>query len=105
MFVCGDAAPACDIALTVLESLENSASLPPARAGVAWGEVLSRDGDYFGPIVNLSARIVKAAEPGSVCAPETERRSLEAAGYTVLAAGSHLLKGIGSAVDLVAVTR
>ena len=37
-----------------------------ARAGVTAGTALALDGDYFGPIVNLAARLVALAEPGSV---------------------------------------
>jgi len=39
-----------------------------ARAGVSSGTVLALDGDYFGPVVNLAARLVGVAEPGDVLA-------------------------------------
>lgn len=38
------------------------------RAGVAYGRVLAQDGDYFGPSVNLAARLVAIADPGHVLA-------------------------------------
>jgi class 3 adenylate cyclase len=38
------------------------------RAGAAYGRVLAQDGDYFGPPVNLAARLVAIAEPGQVLA-------------------------------------
>ncbi len=38
------------------------------RAGVAFGDVLAQDGDYFGPPVNLAARLVAVAAPGQVLA-------------------------------------
>lgn len=38
------------------------------RAGVAFGQVLVQDGDYFGTPVNLASRLVAAAEPGQVLA-------------------------------------
>ena len=34
--------------------------------GAACGEVLNRDGDYYGSVVNLAARLVALAEPGEV---------------------------------------
>jgi class 3 adenylate cyclase len=34
------------------------------RAGLVFGEVLFRHGDYYGPMVNLAARLVDAAIPG-----------------------------------------
>jgi class 3 adenylate cyclase len=37
-----------------------------ARAGVAAGTVLSLEGDYFGPVVNLAARLAAMAEAGEV---------------------------------------
>lgn len=40
------------------------------RAGLAFGSILSLDGDYFGPAVNLAARLVGTAEPGQVLASE-----------------------------------
>jgi class 3 adenylate cyclase len=39
------------------------------RAGLGYGPILALDGDYFGPAVNLAARLVAAAEPGQVLAP------------------------------------
>ncbi|MCA1720225.1 MAG: adenylate/guanylate cyclase domain-containing protein, partial [Actinobacteria bacterium] len=38
------------------------------RAGIAYGDVLAQDGDYFGPPVNLAARLVATAAPGQVLA-------------------------------------
>jgi class 3 adenylate cyclase len=35
---------------------------------VAYGDVLAQDGDYFGPPVNLAARLVGVAAPGEVLA-------------------------------------
>ena len=42
-----------------------------ARAGVASGTVLALDGDYFGPVVNLAARLVSLGEAGDVLASES----------------------------------
>ena len=42
-----------------------------ARAGVATGTVLALDGDYFGPVVNLAARLVALGEAGAVLASES----------------------------------
>lgn len=43
-------------------------SLPLRRAGLSTGPVLARQGDYFGPTVNLAARLVAAARPGEILA-------------------------------------
>jgi adenylate cyclase len=37
-----------------------------ARAGLSAGTTLAFDGDYFGPVVNLAARLVTIAEPGDI---------------------------------------
>ena len=57
-----------------------------ARAGVSAGTALALDGDYFGPVVNLAARLVALADPGDVLASDTvvdwlgDRRQFEALG-------------------------
>lgn len=39
---------------------------PAVRAGIAYGDVVSRLGDVFGPTVNLAARLTSVARPGTV---------------------------------------
>ena len=39
---------------------------PDVRAGIAYGEVVTRLGDVFGPVVNIAARLTSVARPGSV---------------------------------------
>jgi adenylate cyclase len=77
MFVIPDPRTACEVSLAILESLAADASLPPARAGAAYGDVLVRDADVFGPVVNLAARATKAARPGSLVISEELRDQLD----------------------------
>lgn len=49
---------AADIALRLAELGDD---LPPVHVGVAWGPVLIRQGDCFGPTVNLVSRVVACA--------------------------------------------
>ena len=77
MFVTPTARTACEVALAILDALASGPSLPPARAGVAYGEVLVRDADVFGPIVNLAARATKVARAGSVVVSDELRLALE----------------------------
>lgn len=42
--------------------------MPVRRAGISTGPVLARQGDYFGPTVNLAARIAAVARPGEILA-------------------------------------
>ena len=104
MFVAPDIGVACDVALKILEMLADDPALPAARVGIAAGELLSRDGDYFGPVVNLAARIVKAAEPGHVFTLEAERDRLIEAGLELSSAGTHQMKGF-PASELLRVSR
>jgi len=64
MFVAVDAPTAVTIAEALVEAARERGL--SARGGVTVGTALALDGDYFGPIVNLAARLVALAEPGSV---------------------------------------
>jgi adenylate cyclase len=70
MFVTEDPASACRIALRLLSTFGHG-SLPPIRVGLAAGEVVSVFGDFYGPVVNLAARLVGAAEPSTVLVSES----------------------------------
>lgn len=65
MFAFADPLAACETTLRLLEDIPRHDALPPVRGGLATGEVLSRDGDHYGPVVNLAARLVKLARPGT----------------------------------------
>jgi adenylate cyclase len=60
------------------------------------GSVL-RDGDVFGPVVNLATRLVKAAEPGEVVATQMSRMRLDSGPKPAAASG---LKGGTGDVEL-----
>ena len=101
MFRVHDAASACRIALEIVERFSNDPLLPGVRAAVAFGDLLVRDGDYFGPVVNLAARATKLAPPGGVVATEEARAAALPAGafaFDVMPARS--LKGFDEPVTL-----
>jgi class 3 adenylate cyclase len=66
MFRAPSLADACLAALALVVHYRNDPVLPGVRAGVADGLVLVRDGDCFGPVVNLAARTAKNAERSQV---------------------------------------
>jgi len=70
MFRAHDAETAVAIALELSSAIEADAELPPLRSGVNYGMVLSREGDYYGPTVNLAARIAKLAPVNGVVVPQ-----------------------------------
>ena len=76
MYVAEDTAQAATIALRLTERTGTDEVLPLARAGLACGTVLARDGDYYGPVVNLAHRLVELARPGSVVTSEEVREAL-----------------------------
>lgn len=65
MFLASDPAWACDTAVALVDRPARQDALPPLRCGLAYGEVLTCDRDYYGPVVNLAARRGSCrAEPG-----------------------------------------
>jgi adenylate cyclase len=94
MLVCPEARQAVRAALEILERTD-AADLPPARAGIAAGNVLLQGGDYFGEPVNLASRIVDHAPPGEVVVDERVARE-EADRFTLEPLPETPLKGIGA---------
>jgi class 3 adenylate cyclase len=66
MFIVGDPVAACELAVELNRSLAADPQLPSVRIALAAGPVVSHHGDYYGDVVNLAARLVKAAQPGEV---------------------------------------
>ena len=66
MFATDEPVRAAEIALELASTIGADNRTPPARVGMAWGRVLGRFGDIFGPPVNLAARLTALAEPGQV---------------------------------------
>jgi adenylate cyclase len=66
MFVAEDPAVAVQVALALTDRTRQDEVLPRARAGLAFGPVLAREGDYYGSVVNLAHRLVEIARPASV---------------------------------------
>lgn len=65
MFICPDMVGAAAVAAGLLERVAADEALGSARAGLAFGPLLSRDGDWYGSTVNLAARLVEKAKPGT----------------------------------------
>ena len=67
MFVTNAPGIACALALELIEACTRE-RLPKLRVGLAVGDVIVRQGDFYGPTVNLAARLVASAEPGTALA-------------------------------------
>lgn len=70
MFV-GPPDAAASIALGILARARQIEALPSVRVGLGFGTMLARDGDYFGPVVNLASRVTDRARPGTILASES----------------------------------
>jgi adenylate cyclase len=67
LFVGDDLDGAADAALTMTaRGTDADDDFPEVRAGLAYGDVVSRLGDVFGPTVNIASRLTSIARPGSV---------------------------------------
>jgi adenylate cyclase len=107
MFVALEPQAACQIALSMVEHFSGDASGVTPRGGIAVGEVLTRGGDYYGPVVNLASRICDLAVPSEVLVTSELRERAESphAAIAFAPAGRRMLKGYDDPVELFAVRR
>jgi adenylate cyclase len=68
------------------------------RGGFCYGEVLTLRGDYYGPVVNLAARLADHAVPGEVLIDRATAVQLNDVGHEP--AGRRLLKGFDAPVTV-----
>lgn len=66
MFVSTDPNAACRAASALMSGFSSARNQVVPRAGLAYGSVLLRGGDYFGSVVNLASRLVDEAVPQEV---------------------------------------
>lgn len=96
MVVSGDVDHLVDVLLRIIEDEPPELVGIGRRAGVCWGEVIVREGDYVGTTVNHAARLTDVARPGSLVIAEDVSGHLDAERWDL----SHLpvvrLKGLGT---------
>ena len=78
MIVAPRAAILAGIAVTMVGTEQEPFARIPVRVGLAYGTLLTRDGDYFGPDVNLACRLVSVAEPDTMLTSASFARALPA---------------------------
>jgi adenylate cyclase len=107
MFAAPDPVDACEIALELCAAVSEERLLPEARGAVGFGDVVTRDGDYYGPLVHIIARSVKLAGESGVVVDSAVATRCRAAGalieFTEL--GPQSLRGIEEPVPLFSATR
>jgi adenylate cyclase len=97
LFTATDLRDGCAIALAVTGLLRQHDRLPACRVGLAAGEVMLRDGDVFGRVVNLAARAAGEAAPNDVVIPTSLAHELGLQGTSL---GPRRLRGFADAIDL-----
>jgi adenylate cyclase len=106
MFVTIDADAACEITLTLFETLGEDRAVTP-RAGLAVGPLITRGGDYYGPVVNLASRIADLAVPSEILVTAELRDAAEKPSPELHfdPAGRRMLKGFDEPIELFSLTR
>ncbi len=93
-FAAPDAEAACRIGVEVCRAAAEDEVLPPARGAVGIGPATPREGDYYGPLVNLLARLVKTGAPGEVVVTEAVAGDLSPDLWSLRPLGPADLRGI-----------
>jgi class 3 adenylate cyclase len=104
MLVADDPDALCAVAVAVCETATGDPVLPDARGAVGFGPATARDGDYFGPLVNVVARASKLAPPGGIVVTADVARSLDPARWSTEPVGPADLRGVSDTVYLSRVT-
>ena len=90
-------------ALEIDSEAAKEPQFPAVRAGIQWGDLLYREGDYVGSNVNIAARLASEADRHQVLVTADVRK--EAAGTEGIefaGLGKRTLKGLGGSFELYA---
>jgi class 3 adenylate cyclase len=97
LFVSHDPDTLARMAVAIVQSDDRDGALS-ARGALTHGLVLARDGDYFGPSVNLAARLVSVAPERGILVDEALRALLDPERWTFVDQPAVDLKGIDQPV-------
>jgi adenylate cyclase len=76
MFTVDTPQAGADIALALADGARGSEDLMDLRVGMAYGHLLERESDLYGPVVNLASRVTGVAFPGTIVISELLRDEL-----------------------------
>ena len=93
-----DPVAACHILADLIDAFTDDGTQP--RGGLVYGEVLFRHGDYYGPVVNLAARLVDAAIPGEALVDTSVVEAVKDEGLGFESAGRRMIKGLATPVPV-----
>jgi adenylate cyclase len=104
-FAAPTADAACRIGIDAIRAAAEDEVLPPARGVVGLGYATPREGDYFGPLVNLLSRMVKIGNPNDLIVTEEVAKELAPSDWSVEALEPTELRGIEGPVPVFRVER
>jgi adenylate cyclase len=109
MFVVLEAEAACEIALSLMDAFREQEDTVTPRGGLATGDLLTRDGDYYGVEVNLAARLADIAVPHEILVAADTKRLAEKddvdRAFAFEPAGRRALKGFAVPVEVFSLSR
>jgi adenylate cyclase len=109
MFVVLEPGAACAITLSLVDAFRDEHSAVTPRGGLAAGDLLTREGDYYGVEVNLAARLSDIAVPQEILVSADTKRLAEKdddAGELLFEpAGRRALKGFAVPVEVFSLSR
>ncbi len=101
MFVATDASAACRAGRALIDAFSDVGDGVLPRGGMAYGNVVLRGGDYYGPVVNLASRLVDEAVPLEMLVTED---LVEAAPSCVfMPAGRRMVKGFPEPITVLSI--
>ncbi len=104
MIVADDCADALHLAMDLVAASEDLPGRPALRVGIHAGDVVERDGDYWGHTVNVAARVAGEARPGEILLTEAVREQIASAdaglNAQLIAKGDHQLRNVSRPVRL-----
>jgi adenylate cyclase len=103
MFVTSNPADGCAIALDLMDAFSDDQIEP--HGGIAWGDLVMRRGDYYGPIVNLASRIVDQAIRGEILVTDALAQAVADPAIHFAPAGRREVRGFAEPVTVSNLTR
>lgn len=98
MFVAADPSAVCQAGRALVEEFANDGDDVLPRGGMAYGNVVLRSGDYYGPVVNLASRLADQAVPGELLVTDELAHAAMACEFEP--AGRRVVKGFAEPVQV-----
>jgi adenylate cyclase len=95
LFLADDPEEGIDIALDIIAVIGGDARLPDVRLGLATGPVVLRQGDVYGPSVNLAARLTTVARRNRVIIDEHTAELLPPSEFETRRLPARAVRGFG----------